>query len=189
VKERKTEEAGQIVQALLKEDSSDPEAIVLEASLTVAKQDPDHVQPAIDAFQAVLARMPADFVLRYQYARALILAGDIRSAVIQCQEALRLRPDYLWPKVVLVHLALGADRAVEARTLIDEISANQGLNVPFETAGQRPQEGPFYEGILGVKPPVGLVLPELVAKLTEKSRQLGLTSGVPEPVKRQKPKR
>jgi hypothetical protein len=114
--------------------------------------------------------MPDDFVLRYQYGRALLLSGDGGAAVTQLKEALRVRPDYLWPRVLLAHVSLDASRFGVALELIDTIKANPGINVPFETAGQRPQEQPGYEMLLGVRASAAGVLKDLNTKLEAKRR-------------------
>jgi tetratricopeptide (TPR) repeat protein len=162
VKQKNTDEADKIVEELLHEDSQDPEAIALKASVTVAKENKADIASAIQSFQSVLPKMPTDFVLRYQYARALLLSGDVQSAILQCEESLQLRPDYVWPQVVLAHLSLRAGKVASAGQLVKRLSSNPGINVPFDTAGQRPQEQPTYELILGINPPIESALNGLV---------------------------
>ena len=172
VKQRRTGEAEQLVQALRADKLQDAESTALEASVMLAKGQERNIQSALKLFQSVLSQMPDDFVLRYQYARALLLSRDVGAAVTQCEEALRLRADYLWPRVVLAHIAIEGGRFGIASTLIGEIRANPGMSVPFETAGQRPQEQPQYALLLGIKASSAGVLNELNAKLEAKRREL-----------------
>jgi hypothetical protein len=172
VKQSKASEADQVVRALRAENRSDPEAVAIEASVMLAKGQPNQVQSAIGLFQSVMPQMPSDFVLRYQYARALLLSGDAGAAVTQCQEALKLRSDYLWPRVLLAHIAIQAGHFGNALTLINGIEANPGMNVPFDTAGQRPNEQPGYERVLAVRATGAVVLKELSAKLEAKRREV-----------------
>jgi tetratricopeptide (TPR) repeat protein len=178
VKQKKWAEAEQVVRMLRTEEPQDPEAIALEASVAAAQEGKNGVRAAVESFRSVLPQLPADFVLRYLYARALLQSGDVGTAAAQCEESLRLRPDYLLPRIVLADIALAADRIKDAHILFNSISENPGTLVPFDTAGQQPQEQPSYESILGIKPPAGDAIRRLNAELADKRRRLVETVGV-----------
>jgi len=116
-------------------------------------------------FQRVLGQLPEDFVLRYNFGRALLSLEDVSSAISYFKEALRLRPDYVWPRLTLAFITLDAGDSFSAVRLSREVLAQDGPNIPFDTAGQRPQERPFYDEILRVKPDTRMVLGKLADAL------------------------
>lgn len=172
VKQKKIAEADQLVKALLAEDPQDPEAIAIGASVMLASESKDRLQPAVNSFQAVLPQLPADFVLRCEYCRALLFSGDLGNAVTQCQEAIKQRDDYLAPRAVLAHISSATGKIGIARTLMGAIVANPGLNVPFSTAGQRPQERPPYEAILNIRAQAGPALKDLSDVIAKRTAEL-----------------
>jgi tetratricopeptide (TPR) repeat protein len=168
VKQKKFSEAQQLVDVLVKENPADPEAIALRASLPVLGEDKARIPAAVKDFEQVIGQLPDDFVLRYTYARALMDWDDINQAVVYLKQALQLRPDYIWPRVTLAFISLGAGDDVAAVRLSREILALNAPNIPFDTAGQRPQERPLYDEILGIKPDARTALSQLAEALASK---------------------
>jgi tetratricopeptide (TPR) repeat protein len=106
VKQNKRDEAFQLIKDVLKADEKDPEAIAMKASLTMLSGSPEELQSAINDLQSVVARMPTNPVIRYNLGRALLAKGNPDAARVQFEEAVKLRPDYLHPRLELGRLYL-----------------------------------------------------------------------------------
>jgi tetratricopeptide (TPR) repeat protein len=167
-KQRRFSEAQQVVDVLVKENLRDPEAIAIRASLPVLSEDRARIPAAVKDFEQVVGQLPEDFVLRYIYGRALMYVSDFDHAIVYLKQSLRLRPDYIWPRIALAFITLGAGDDVATVRLSKEILALDGPNIPFDTAGQRPQERPLYDEILGIKPDARMVLSKLADALAAK---------------------
>ena len=106
VKQNKKDEAQQMVTEILKADPKDPEAIAIRASLSLLTGTKEQLQSAINDLQTVVSRMPENPVLRYNLGRALLAKGNAQAARIQFEEAIKLRPDYLLPRITLTQIYL-----------------------------------------------------------------------------------
>jgi len=157
-------DAERIIRALLKADPKDQEALALQATLALAKGDP---RTAVSQFRPLLLNMNEDFVLRFLYGRALLATGDLAGAVQQFTDTLKLRGDYIWPRIALAHITIDAGKYGETLLLADALVKVDAVNVPFDTAGQRPQERPFYDTVLNIRPNGGLPLSQLAAKMAD----------------------
>jgi tetratricopeptide (TPR) repeat protein len=156
-----------LVHEILRRDQKDLQGLAEDASLKVLSRDTQKMLSAISTFRSVMAAMPNDFVLRYLYGRALLLNGSALEAISQFEEAINLRPDYLWPKLALAHLMIDAGKYGNMLVILRDLVANEGLDVPYDTAGQRPQERPAYEPMLAVRPNSATALNDLVARVVE----------------------
>jgi tetratricopeptide (TPR) repeat protein len=148
LRQNKRADAQRIIQEGLKEDQKDPEALAIRASLLVSPENKEQLQSAIRDLQSVVHNMPRDFVLRYVLGRALLLSGDAESARMQFEEATKIRPDYLHPRVALAQLLLEQKSYGKVLVAVRQILSQPFTDVPFETAGQRPEQRPFYGQIL-----------------------------------------
>lgn len=106
VKQNKRDEAVQLVSEVLKEDPKDSEAIAIRASLSLLTGTREQLQSAINDLQTVLSRTPDNPVLRYNLGRALLAKQDWDAARLQFEEAIKLRPDYLLPRITLAQMML-----------------------------------------------------------------------------------
>ncbi len=106
VKQNKKDEAQQMVTEILKADPKDPEAIAIRASLSLLTGTKEQLQSAINDLQTVVSRMPENPVLRYNLGKALLAKGNAQAARIQFEEAIKLRPDYLLPRITLTQIYL-----------------------------------------------------------------------------------
>ena len=167
LKQNKAGDAQRLIQQVLKDRPTDVDAIAIRASLWVVAEEQKQYSAAISDFQKVLAQLPGGFVLRYQFGRALLLTGDVRGAIVQFQEAVNLRPDYYWPQIALAHHMIQTRRYGNALLISRGILKHEGINVPFDTGGQRPEERPQYEYMLAVRPHNPAVFNGLAAKLLE----------------------
>ncbi len=97
----KKTEATQLVETILKEDSSDNEALAMRAALKLQAGTREEVQAAVNDLQSVVAKTPENHMVRFNLARALIAKGDLDSAKVQLVEAIKYRPDFLLAKLAL----------------------------------------------------------------------------------------
>ncbi|HPQ15835.1 MAG TPA: tetratricopeptide repeat protein, partial [Bryobacteraceae bacterium] len=98
-------EAIRILEEVLQKSPKDDQAQAMRAALLVHGGDPKQVQAAVNDLQQVVTRSPSNPVVRFNLGRALVAKGDLEQAKVQFQEAARLRPDYVAPKLALATLA------------------------------------------------------------------------------------
>jgi tetratricopeptide (TPR) repeat protein len=75
----------------------DPDVIRLYATFMTNSGNP---KEAVKLFAPLLVREPRDAAVRAFYARALDGSGDVRGALRQLKEAMRLQPDGAWPYLI-----------------------------------------------------------------------------------------
>jgi TolB-like protein/Tfp pilus assembly protein PilF len=76
---------------------NDPDVIRLYAAFLT---DSGHPKEAVRLFEPLLVREPRDAAVRTFLARALDGSGDVRGALRQYREAMRLQPDGAWPYLI-----------------------------------------------------------------------------------------
>jgi len=130
VKQNKKDEAQQLVTEILKEDPKDPEAIAIRASLSLLTGTREQLQSAINDLQTVVSRMPENPVLRYNLGKALLAKGNMQAARIQFEEAIKLRPDYLLPRITLAQIYLQNNELGKVVQASQEILTYDEKNVP-----------------------------------------------------------
>jgi len=117
-----------LVEQLLKMDDKDPEAIAMRASLWLQAGRREQLQTAITDMQSVLSKMPDNFVLRYNLGRALLAKGENDAAKIQFQDSIKIRADYLPPRLALTQVQLQKGEMGAALQTVNEILAIQPSN-------------------------------------------------------------
>lgn len=100
----KKQEAVAVLNELLKENPKDDEAVAIRASLNMLNGSREQLQSSINDLQAVVSRMPDNPVLRFNLGRAQLAKGNVQQARIQFEEAIKLRPDYILPKLALAQI-------------------------------------------------------------------------------------
>ena len=126
----KKAEATQLLDAVLKEDSSDNEALAMRASLRLQTGDKDQIQSAVNDLQSVIRRMPQNPVLRFEIGRAHLAKGDAEQARLQFLESVRLRPDYVPPRLALAQLDLSKGEFSKAMQGATEILDIEPTSLP-----------------------------------------------------------
>ncbi|MDP3000111.1 MAG: tetratricopeptide repeat protein [Bryobacterales bacterium] len=102
----KKPEASQLLDAVLKDNPADNDALAMRASLRLQTGNRDQIQAALGDLQSVIRRLPENPVLRFEVGRAHLAKGDAEQARLQFAEAVRLRPDYIPPRLALAQLDL-----------------------------------------------------------------------------------
>ncbi len=102
----KNPDANQLLAAILKDNPKDDEAIAMRAALMVTTGNRDQVNMAVNDLQTLVTKTPANHLLRYNLAKALIAKGEVAQAEIQLEEAIKLRPDFVGAQELLSRLYL-----------------------------------------------------------------------------------
>lgn len=130
VKQNKKDEAQQLVADILKEDPKDAEAIAIRASLSLLTGTREQLQSAISDLQSVVSRMPENPVVRYNLGKALLAQGNVQAARIQFEEAIKIRPDYVLPRITLSQVYLQNREYGKVVQMAQEVLSYDATNVP-----------------------------------------------------------
>jgi tetratricopeptide (TPR) repeat protein len=101
---RRPADAIRMLEQVLQENRDDDQAQAMRASLMIETGDPKQVQAAITDLQAVISRMPANAVLRFNLGRALQFKGQLDQARTQYVESARLQKNLIPPRLALAQL-------------------------------------------------------------------------------------
>ena len=123
------EQATTLLSDILKEDPKDDEALAIRASLLMMTGSKDQLQSAINDLQTVVSRLPDNPVVRFNLGRAHLAKGNIQQAKIQFEESLKLRPDYLLPRIALAQLLQQNQEYGKVVQMASEILAYDPNNV------------------------------------------------------------
>lgn len=126
--EGQSEEAFRLVERILEEKPKDNQARAMRGALRLRGGDPKELDAAIRDFEAALAGMPDNAVVRFNLAEAHLAKGNAERAIVEYQEAIRRRPDYLQPRYGL------------ARAYMYQRDYAQALAVAGEILGLRPED-------------------------------------------------
>ena len=130
VMQGKKTEATQLVESILKEDSSDNEALAMRASLKLQAGTKEEVQSAVNDLQSVVAKTPENAVLRFNLARALLARGDLDAAKVQLLEAVKYRPDYQIAKLALAQVYISKQDYQNAVQMAGQVLQFDKDNLP-----------------------------------------------------------
>jgi tetratricopeptide (TPR) repeat protein len=124
--------AEMIVARLIKDDSKDPEALALRATLRLASGDPRLVKGAIAELQPLTAKLPGNASLHSNLGRAYLAATDqqnLDKAREQLEIALRLDPHHAPAKLALAELALARGETARAVQATSEVLGEDSTNL------------------------------------------------------------
>ena len=130
-------DAANVVQALLKLEPSDPEALAMHIALELPGAGKDKARSVIAEIQPILERQPDNFELHYYLGRAYQIAGDASSleeARTQFEETLRLRPDYVAADLALMHIQLNAGENSKVVLTAQQVLAGDSANLEAHLA-------------------------------------------------------
>ena len=125
----KKTEASTLIEAVLKDDPKDNEAIARRAALMLQAGTREQIQQAVNDLQSVVARQPENAVLRFNLARALMAKGDLDAARVQLLEALKHRPDYSLAKLALAQVYIAKGDFANASQTANQILQYEPTNV------------------------------------------------------------
>ncbi len=120
LQDRKSEATGILAQ-ILKEDPKDDEALAIRASLQMMNGSKEELQSAINDLQAVVSRLPDNPVVRFNLGRAQLSKGNVQQARIQFEESIKLKPDYLLPRIALAQILLQKGEYVKVVQMASQI--------------------------------------------------------------------
>jgi Flp pilus assembly protein TadD len=122
------DQAEKIIAGLLKDDSKDPEAIALHATLLLASGDPKQVQAALAELQPLIAKMPRNATLHFNLGRAY-MGVNRDKAREQLEAALRLDPHHAAAKLAWAELALEDSQPARAIQAASEVLSEDATNL------------------------------------------------------------
>jgi Flp pilus assembly protein TadD len=116
----RADEALAIAEEALRDQPHDAELRTLHALLMTQLRKLDG---AIQEWQGLVKEKSDDPVLRFHLGRALILNGRLEAGRGELREAVRLRADYLEPRMALASLALDSGQFQAAQEALEEVLA------------------------------------------------------------------
>ncbi|MBZ5673173.1 MAG: tetratricopeptide repeat protein [Acidobacteriia bacterium] len=122
-------EANQLVDALLKENPKDSDAIAMHAALLLTSGKPEQVNQAAIDLQSLVSKNPNNHLLRFNYARALLAKGQIEPARLQLEDALKTRPDFVSARELLARIYLVKQEPAKALQAADDLLKIDGRNL------------------------------------------------------------
>jgi len=127
IRQGKRGDAARLNNEILKEDSKDPDARALVASMLL---DSGQISKAVSELQDVVNATPNNFVARYHLGRAHAARGEWEQARQQFVEAIRQRQDYLPARVALGELQLSRGEYDTSLQSAGEILALNPQSIP-----------------------------------------------------------
>jgi tetratricopeptide (TPR) repeat protein len=107
-------DANKLLAEVLKDKPDDDEGIAMRAALRLTTGSREEVNLAVNDLQSLVAKTPANHLLHFNLARALLAKGEIEPARLQLEETIKLRPDYLAAHELLGRIHLGRNDASKA---------------------------------------------------------------------------
>jgi|SRR5579872_2368331 len=117
----KNAQANQMVDVLLKENPKDTDAIAMHAALLLTSGKKEQVDQAAIDLQGLVSKNPANHLLRFNYARALLAQGKLEPARLQLEDAIKTRPDFVAAREVLAHIYLVKQDPAKALQAADDL--------------------------------------------------------------------
>jgi tetratricopeptide (TPR) repeat protein len=128
VKQNRKDEASRMVAQIISEDPKDSEAIAMRASLSLLTGTSEQLQSAINDLQSVISKMPDNAVVRYNLGRALLAKGSVDQAKGHFEEAVKILPNYLLPRIALTQMMLQRRDYSKVAQMAQEILAYDNGN-------------------------------------------------------------
>jgi tetratricopeptide (TPR) repeat protein len=104
ISQGKADEALKLLEAVIKQDAKDNDAIAMRASLLLRGNKPEQIRAAVSDLQGVVRSSPKNFVARYDLGRALLADKQEEQARLAFEDAIKQRDDYLPPRLALAQL-------------------------------------------------------------------------------------
>ncbi len=130
VRQNKKDDAVRLIGEILKADPQDNEALAIRGGLSLMAGTNEQIQSAINDLQVVSTKMPGNPVVRFNLGRALLAKGSVAQAKVQFEEAVKLQPSYLPPRIALSELLLRSGEYSKAIQTSQEILIYDPTNLP-----------------------------------------------------------
>jgi len=97
----KSQQANEVLAAVLKDNPKDNDAIAMRAALMLTTGNRDQINQAANDLQGLVTKAPQNHQYHFNLARALIAKGDLEGARIQLEETIKLRSDFTAARIML----------------------------------------------------------------------------------------
>ena len=126
----KSAQAAELLDAILRDDPADAEAIGLKATLAIAKGDPQELKKAIGELEPLLEKTGANPVLHYNLGRAYVAIGraGLDRARTQFEEALRIDPKHVAAQLGLAEVELARGESGQAVAQAEQVLSREPAN-------------------------------------------------------------
>ena len=102
----KNQQANDLLKTVLTDNPKDNDAIAMRAALMLTTGNRDQINLAANDLQSLVSKAPQNHLYHFNLARALIAKGDIDSAKLQLEEAIKIRSDFTGARLMLGRLYL-----------------------------------------------------------------------------------
>lgn len=119
--------ANQLLASILKDNPKDSEAIAMRAALMLTTGNRDQINMAANDLQSLVTKNPENYVLHFNLARALHAKNEDEQAILQLDQAIKLRPDFMKARdfAAALYMARGdSNKALKAADEIIERNSN-----------------------------------------------------------------
>jgi tetratricopeptide (TPR) repeat protein len=120
----KNREANELLAQVIKDNPKDSDAIAMRAALMLSTGNRDQINQAVNDFQSLVTKNPDNHLLRFNLGRALAAHGDTDAAILQLEEAAKLRPDFIPARQLLARLYLTKGDSKALKTSEDILKTN-----------------------------------------------------------------
>ena len=117
----RNDDANKLLAEVLKDNPDDSEGMAMRAALRITTGSNEEVSMAVNDLQSLVTKTPANHLLHFNLARALLAKGDVEQAKIQLEETLKLRVDFLAARELLARVHLSRNDAAAALQEADNI--------------------------------------------------------------------
>jgi tetratricopeptide (TPR) repeat protein len=117
----KYSEATQLVAEVLKDNPKDDQAIALRSALQLQSGDPKQIRMAVTDLQSLVSKESRNADLRLQLGRALLANKQPDQALVQLEEAVKLRPDLIPARVMISQIYSNKGDHNRALQMADEV--------------------------------------------------------------------
>lgn len=114
-------DANKLLAEIERENPRDPDVLPMRAALRLSTGSAEEIAIAATELQSLVAKNPSNHLLRFNLARALGAKGEIEPARMQLEEAIKLRPDFLAAREMLIGIYLAKQDPSRALAVADEI--------------------------------------------------------------------
>lgn len=128
--QRKTEEARNLVELILKDHPADPDALAVRASIRMGSRDTSQLDAAIVEFESALKQRPDNPDFRFNLGRAYQAKGKLNEARREYQEVIRRQRNHIPARLALADLSLIQQKPQETLQSADSVLSYAPRHAP-----------------------------------------------------------